>query len=103
MNVSMQNYLYLFQNIENQSFVSKCIDLGANDEMSIAVQLSPSALEVYNILLTKRKKMEKNEILAQTRYSTRSFYYAIHQLKTQNLIQIIPDIEDMRKTFYAIR
>ena len=99
----MQNYIYLFQKIEKLDFIRKLVDLGAKCEMSIAVQLSPSALEVYNILLTKRKKMEKTEILAETNYSTRSFYYAIQQLKKQNLIQIIPDIEDMRKAFYTIR
>lgn len=71
--------------------------------MSNGVMLSPSALEIYSILLRNDgKKMEKGEILRKTRYSTRSFYYAVDRLKKEKLIKVLPDIYDMRKTFYRI-
>lgn len=70
--------------------------------MSVALQLSPSALAIFNILLTKQERMKKKEILAKTQCSPRSFYYAVRQLREQNLIQVIPDVKDMRRAYYSV-
>ena len=70
--------------------------------MTAFVKLTPSALEIYNILSARKCKMNRKEILRESNFSQRTFFYAVTQLKKNNLIKVYPNLPDMRKLYYCV-
>ena len=62
--------------------------------------MAPSVQKVFSTLQSG-KRMHVGEIEAKTRYSPRTVRQALRQLKDAKLVSQIPDMYDMRRTWYA--
>ena len=62
--------------------------------------MPPSVQKVY-YALRNGKQMHVGEIEAKTRYSPRTVRQALRQLKNASLIQQVPDMMDMRRSYYV--
>ncbi len=64
-------------------------------------KLSPSALEIYNILINEGPLTTK-EVLGRVKYASRTVRYALKRLISLGLVRKIPYLLDMRQSKYLI-
>lgn len=71
-------------------------------ELKELIYLFPTSIKEVYFALTEKKFMTVNEIQTRTCYSRRTVSAALKELRQQQLIKKVLDLEDMRKHKYTI-
>lgn len=66
------------------------------------VKSSKLSLKVYNLLLDKKKPLKPDEIANLLEITLRSARYAVNRLYEQKIVSKIPDLEDLRTSYYVL-
>jgi len=71
-------------------------------ELGELIHQFPTSIKDVYLALTEKKFMTVNEIQIRTCYSRRTVSAALKELRRQQLIKKVLDLEDMRKHKYTI-